>query len=144
MVSSIFYYFQNKREEMKVEALLRDTRKILKKCSKLLRQLESNPTSHTSSLLTKEILKGELLEHQLFQLCVKEGVSLNQLQLLGHKTTFSQWRRNNNLHEYGRINSHMDTSKESPTLTVPPPPHTPMETSEESRCSSPHTYQQNQ
>ena len=72
-----------------MEALLKDTRKILKKCSKLLRQLESNPTSHTSSLLSKEILKGELLEHQLFQLCVKEGVSLNQLQLLGHKTTFS-------------------------------------------------------
>ena len=110
---------------MKVEALLKDTRKILKKCSKLL-------TSHTSSLLSKEILKGELLEHQLFQLCVKEGVSLNQLQLLGHKTTFSQWRRNNNLQEHGRINSHMGTSKESPTLTVPPPPHTPPDTSEES------------
>ena len=87
MVSSIFYYFQNKREEMKVEALLRDTKKILKKCSRLHKQLASNPTSHTSYLLNREILKGELLEHQLFQLCVKEGVSLNQLQLLGHKIT---------------------------------------------------------
>ena len=77
-------------------------------------------------------MKGELLEHELFQLCVKEGVSLNQLQLLGHKTTFSQWRCNNNFQEHGRVHSHTDTSEESPTLMVPPPPYTPLDTSEES------------
>ena len=77
MVSSIFYYFQTKSEEMKVEALLGDTKKILKECSRLHKQLASDPTSHTSDLLNSEILKGELLEHQLFRLCAKESVSLN-------------------------------------------------------------------
>ena len=121
MGTSIFYYFQNQREEMRVEVLLKDTRKILKKCSKLLRQLEHNPTSHTLDTLSKEIVTGELLEHELFQLCEKEGVSPNQLRLLGHKTTFSQWRCNNNMQKHDRGHSYTDTSKESPTLTVPLP-----------------------
>ena len=50
---------------MRVEVLLKDTRKILKKSSNLLRQLEHNPTSHTLDILSKEIVTGELLEHEL-------------------------------------------------------------------------------
>ena len=76
---SISYYFQNQLEEMRVEVLLKNTRKSLKKCSKLLRQLEHNPTSHTLDTLSKEIVTGELLEHKLFQLCEKEGVGYPQI-----------------------------------------------------------------
>ena len=103
-----------------MEALLGDTKKILKECSRLIKQVASDPTSHTSDLLNSEILKGELLEHQLFQLCAKEGVSLNQLQLLGHKITFSQWRRNNYLHHHDPITPNLGTSRESSTLPVIP------------------------
>ena len=114
---------------MKVKALLTNTRKSLKKCSKLLTQLQHNPTFQVSNALTRELKLGESLEHELFQLCEKEGVSPNQLRLLGHQTTFSQWRRNNNMQRHEPSHSHTDTSQESPTLTVspsPPPPPPPV------------------
>ena len=82
MVSPIFYYFQTKSEKMEVESLLKETRKILKECSRLTKQIASDPTSHLLDILNSEIAKGELLEHKLFQLCAKEGVSLNQLQAI--------------------------------------------------------------
>ena len=82
---------------MEVESLLKETRKILKKCSRLTKQISSGPSPHLLDTLNSEIVKGELLEHKLFQLCAKEGVSPNQLQLLGHKITFSQWRRTTHL-----------------------------------------------
>ena len=56
-----------------MEVLLKNTRKSLKKCSKLLKQLEHNPTSQTSDTLSRELETGELLEHKLFQLCEEEG-----------------------------------------------------------------------
>ena len=89
MVSPVFYYFQTKSEKMEVESFLKKTRKILKECSRLTKQIASDPTSHLLDILNSKIAKGELLEHKLVQLCAKEGVSLNQLQLLGNKITFS-------------------------------------------------------
>ena len=71
---SILYYFQNQREEMRVEALLKDTRKSLIKCSKLLRQLEHNPDSHTLDTLSKEIVKCELLEHVISVMRERRGI----------------------------------------------------------------------
>ena len=103
---------------MEVESLLKETRKILKECSRLTKQIASDSASRLLDILNSEIAKGELLEHQLFQLCAKEGVSLNQLQLLGHKITFSQWRRNNYLHHHDPITPNLGTSRESSTLPV--------------------------
>ena len=103
---------------MEVESLLIETRKILKECSRLTKQIASDPTSRLLDILNSEIAKGELLEHQLFQLCAKEGVSLNQLQLLGHRITFSQWRRNNHLHHHDPITPTLGTSRESSTFPV--------------------------
>ena len=91
---------------MEVESLLKETRKILKKCSRLMKQIYSDSSPHLLDTLHSEIVKGELLEHRLFQLCAKEGVSLNQLKLLGHKITFSQWRRTNPLpHDPADLNT---------------------------------------
>ena len=95
MAISTFYFFQ--KEEMRVKVLLTNTRKSLKKCSKLLKQLENKPNSKLSGALTRELILGESLQHELFQLCEKEGVSPNQLRNLGHQTTFSQWRCNNGM-----------------------------------------------
>ena len=71
---SIFYFFQRELEEMRVKVLLINTRKLLKKSSKLLKQLEHNPTSQVSNGLTRELKLGE---HELFQLYEEEGVSPN-------------------------------------------------------------------
>ena len=66
MVSPVFYYFQTKSEKMEVESLLKETRKILKRCSRLTKQIASDPSSHLPDILNSEIVKGELLEHKLF------------------------------------------------------------------------------
>ena len=128
MVSPVFYYFQTKSEKMEVEFLLKETRKILKKCSRLTKQISSDPSPHLLDTLNSEIVKGELLEHRLFQLCAKEGVSPNQLQLLGHKITFSQWRRTThllhdpadpNLDTSSHLSNHsMDTNDRQSVLPV--------------------------
>ena len=127
MAISTLYFFQKETEEMRVKVLLTNTRKSPKKCPKLLKQLEHNPTSQLSSALSTELKLRELLKHELFQLCENGGVSPNQLRLFGHQTTFSQWRCNNDMqnqnHEPPR--SYTDTSQESPTLTVPPSPPPP-------------------
>ena len=84
MKQPIFYYFQTILSEMEVKSLLKETRKILKKCSRLTQQIYSDSSPQLLDTLHSEIAKGELLEHRLFQLCAKENVSLNQLKLLGH------------------------------------------------------------
>ena len=68
MKSPVFYYFQTLLGEMEVESLLKETRKILKKCSRLTKQIYSDSSPHLLDTLHSEIVKGELLEHRLFQL----------------------------------------------------------------------------
>ena len=79
---------------MKVKSLLTNTRKSLKNCSKLLKQLKDNKSPKVADRLydslKRELVFGESFEHELFQLCELEKVSPNQLKLLGHKTTFSE------------------------------------------------------
>ena len=86
----IFYYFQTIISEMEAKSLLKETRKIFKKCSRLTEQIRSDPSPQLLIILHSELSKGEFLEFRLFQLCAKENLSLNQLKLLGHKVTFAQ------------------------------------------------------
>lgn len=124
---------------MRVKSLLTNTRKSLKKCSKLLKQFKDNTSPQVAATLynslKRELVFGESLEHELFQLCETEKVSPNQLKLLGQKTTFSEWRRNNDMRRYEQpMTSYTNPSQESPTLqvlvpqsptTTPNPPASP-------------------
>ena len=87
-----------------------------------------HPHEHEDSLQfnKSEIVKSELLEHRLFQLCGTEGMSLNQLQLLGNKMTFSQWRRTTHLpHDpadpkldiSGHLSNHTNDRQSAPPVT---------------------------
>ena len=101
---------------MEVESLLKETRKILKKCSRITQQIYSDSSPQLLITLHSEIAKGESLEHRLFQLSAKENVSLNQLRLLGHKVTFSQWRRANPLlHDPADLNTDANSDPNIPT-----------------------------
>ena len=74
MKQPIFYYFQTTLGEMEVESLLKETRKILKKCSRITQQIYSDSSPQLLITLHSEIAKGELLEHRLFQLSAKENI----------------------------------------------------------------------
>ena len=120
----IFYYFQTVKCEMEADSLLKEIRKIFKKCSRLTEQIRSNSSPQLITTLHSEISKGEILEHKLFELGAKENLSLNQLGLLGHKVTFAQWRRDNPLpHDLtGLLNIDVDDpiSDTTPVSTVIP------------------------
>ena len=101
-----FYFFQI--NETRAKYLLNATRMSLKQCSKLFQRLAAAKSSSdrktVNSLagqLQKAIEKGESFENELFKLCEMENVSPHQLQLLGHKITFADWRSTHDLQEYG-------------------------------------------
>ena len=85
-----------------------------------------HPNGHHEHEDSLQFNNSELMEHRLFQLCGTEGMSLNQLQLLGNKMTFSQWRHTTHLpHDpadpkldiSGHLSNHTNDRQSAPPVT---------------------------